>query len=189
MLVDAALSCCNHLLTQEGWARGRLQPFVGQTARLEAGALSFSFTVTPLGFLRKAASSSTVEVCISLPPDKLWRLSEGPAAALGLARISGRADFADTLAFLLHHLRWDAAADLAPVFGDIVAQRLVTGFAVAAAWQKRKVEGLALNLAEYLRDESHTLVAPCELQSFRSEVACLDASLEAFERRLARLGA
>ncbi len=42
MLVDAALAFCNHVLTQEAWARDRLKPFAGLNARLHAGAFSFS---------------------------------------------------------------------------------------------------------------------------------------------------
>ena len=188
MLVDAALGFCNHLLTQEAWARDRLRPFSGQTARLQAGALSFSLTITTLGFLRAAQPNANAAVSLSLPADALWRFSEGREAVLAATHISGRADFADTLAFLLHHLRWDAEADLAPFFGDIVAHRLMTGLTAFAGWQKRKVEGAAHNLAEYLRDESRDLVAPQELRACQDDVHALAAATDQLERRISRLG-
>ena len=82
MLVDAALTFCNRILTQEDWARGRLKPHAGLNARLNAGAFSFFCTITAHGFLRRAQPDAEADVQIDLPGDQLWRLSEGRDALL-----------------------------------------------------------------------------------------------------------
>ena len=189
MLVDAALAFYNHLLTQEAWARDRLRPFAGQTARLIAGAFSLAGTITPLGFLRTAAAHTPADVTVSIPADALWRLSEGREALLGVARIEGRADFADTLSFLLRHLRWDAETDLAPHLGDILAHRLVAGGLALLAGQRRCASNFAANLAEYLRDERRVLITPAEMASLRAALADAEAACSTLERRIARLEA
>ena len=51
----------------------------------------------------------------------------GQAAVLKHVRIDGEAEFANVLSTLLRNVRWDAAEDLSRVFGDVLAQRMVSG--------------------------------------------------------------
>ena len=186
MLVDAALSFCNHVLTQEDWAREQLKSFAGQTARLTTGALSFSVTVTPLGFFKPAQATAQPEVTVSVPGDSLWQLSQGREALLSVARIEGRADFADTLSFVLRHLRWDLEADLAPHCGDLLAHRIVSGVNAAIAAQRQCFTNLSSNLADYLRDESRDLLSTSEMRQLRSGIIDAESSTELLERRINR---
>ena len=186
MLVDAALSFCNHVLTQEDWARERLKSFAGQTARLTTGALSFSVTVTPLGFFKPAQATAQPEVTVSVPADSLWQLSQGRDALLSVARIEGRADFADTLSFVLRHLRWDLEADLAPHCGDLLAHRIVSGVNAAIAAQRQCFTNFSSNLADYLRDESRDLLSTSEMRQLRSGIIDAESSTELLERRINR---
>ena len=187
MLVDAALSFCNHVLTQESWARDRLQPFSGLTTRLVAGAFSFACTVSPLGFLKPCSAQDAADVTVTIPGDSLWRLSQGREALLSVARIEGRADFADALSFVLRHLRWDVEADLAPYLGDILSRRLVSGTRRLVETHERCLKNASENLAEYLREETRTLASPSEVTAFGAAVAETENTVLALEHRIARL--
>ena len=189
MLVDAALAFCNHVLTQEAWARDRLKPFAGLNARLHAGAFSFSFAVTRHGFLRAALPGASADVQIDLPGDQLWRLSEGHEALLAVARISGRADLADTLGFLLRNLRPDFAAELSPWVGDILATRLARGLGTLMTTQTRSADALARNLVDHLRDETRALPSAPEFNARQAAVVGLASAADTLDRRIARLEA
>ena len=58
MLLGAALATVNHLLTGEDWARARLQPFAGQTARLEFGALTLPLAIGADGLFVAAGGNA-----------------------------------------------------------------------------------------------------------------------------------
>ena len=189
MLVDAALTFCNRILTQEDWARGRLKPHAGLNARLNAGALSFFCTITAHGFLRRAQPDAEADVQIDLPGDQLWRLSEGRDAQLSIARISGRADLADTLGFLLRNLRLDLAAELSPWIGDIFAARLAKGLGALATAHVRSIDALARNWVEHLRDETRALPAAPEFSAWHTAVVGLASAADTLDRRIARLEA
>ena len=189
MLVDAALTFCNRILTQEDWARGRLKPHAGLNARLNAGAFSIFCTITAHGFLRRAQPDAEADVQIDLPGDQLWRLSEGRDALLSIARISGRADLADTLGFLLRNLRLDLAAELSPWIGDIFAARLAKGLGALATAHVRSIDALARNWVEHLRDETRALPSRPEADRHRTATGDLALTADALERRIARLEA
>ena len=50
------LPALNHLLDGEEWARERLLPYGGQTARIDGGPLRLAMTVDERGFFRPAAT-------------------------------------------------------------------------------------------------------------------------------------
>ena len=58
MLTAAALGFVNHLLAGEDWARARLKPFAGQTARFVCAPLEARCEITAAGVFRPAAASA-----------------------------------------------------------------------------------------------------------------------------------
>lgn len=184
---ELALRALNHMLGQAPWARGRLQAHSGCRATLTLPPFSLQLRVTPDGCF-VADTEGEPDVRIELPADTPFRtLSGGLGEAVKAAQISGSADFADALGFVLRNLRWDAEEDLSRVVGDIAARRLVRGAASALRRKKDTAQRLAENLAEYAIHEAPLAVGRAQLDAFSSELATLRQQLTQLEQRAARL--
>ncbi len=187
MFAPLLVGALNHLLVGAEWARERLHPFAGQTARIGAGPLNFDLTVTGQGDFHAGAADSVPVVEITLPADAPLRYLADPASVLAAARLSGPADFAEALAFVFRNLRWDAEGDLAQVIGDIPAHRLAMAGRSVLAAQKEAARRLVANGAEYLVEEQAILAPKAEVAAWATGVDCLRDDVERLEKRLKRL--
>jgi len=186
MLDRAALAVLNHLLADAAWARARLAPYVGRTARLILPPWRLDLTITELGQLKEAGDAQP-DVEISLPAGAPLLALSGPEAVARVVRISGSAEFADTLGFVLRNLRWDYEEDLSKTVGDIAANRIAGLVNGVAAWQRQAATNLAENLAEYFTEEQATLAKPAEVSAFVANVDGLRDDLARLEKRFSRL--
>lgn len=189
MISSLFLSATNHLLSQAGWARQRLQPHAGRTARLTlAPVVEIDFSVAGDGQLAEWSGEEPPEVTLRLAVADLPRLLvDGLETAMRHVRIEGNAEFAEALGFVFRHLRWDAEEDLSRVFGDIAAHRLVEGGRKAAAEGKRTLERAGGNLAEYLTEESPLLVQRKALPGLAEDVVALRDAVARLDKRVGRL--
>ncbi len=189
MLSSVFLSATNHLLSQSGWARVRLQAHAGRTARLTVSPLAdIDFSVAADGYLAAWVSADAPEVSLRLDAADLPQLlMDGLETAMRHVRIEGNAEFADTLGFVFRHLRWDAEEDLARVFGDMVAHRVVDGGRRALDEGRLTLERAGGNLAEYLTEEAPVLVPRTALPAFFHEVVELRDALGRLDKRIARV--
>ncbi len=189
MLAPSAivLPLLNHLLSGEEWARLRLQPFRGQTALIEGGPIRLAMTVDDSGLFRTATREEAAAVTISFGPEAPVKLLTEPAGLFASARLSGAANFAETLAFVFRNLRWDYEGDLAGVIGDIPARRLARLLVDGINWHRSSVQRLGENFAEYVTEESLLLATARDLLRFAEEVDRLRDDLARLEKRVARL--
>lgn len=189
MISSLFLSATNHLLSQAGWARQRLQPHAGRTARLAlAPVAEIDLSVAADGHLAEWSGEEPPEVTLRLAVADLPRLLvDGLETAMRHVRIEGNAEFAEALGFVFRHLRWDAEEDLSHVFGNIAAHRLVEGGRKAAAEGKRSLERAGGNLAEYLTEESPLLVQRKALPGFAEDVVALRDAVARLDKRIGRL--
>ncbi len=104
----------------------------------------------------------------------------------GKVEISGDADLARRLEKLFRNYRPDIEEAFAKTFGDVLGVPLARTFAGAFAWTRQSARALALDAAEYLREESRDLVAPAEMEQFLDDV---DALRERSDRLQARIDA
>jgi len=186
MLDQAALAAVNHLLQDAAWARARLLPFAGRTARLRLPPWQFDFAIDERGQLLPATAAKP-DVEIALPADTPLALLRGADAVSKDVHISGSAELADALGFVLRNLRWDFEDDLSKVVGDIAAHR-VTGLLNAfGTWQHQAATNLAENLVEYFTEEQPMLAKPAEVADFTASVDGLRDDLARLEKRVARL--
>ena len=186
--VQPVLHGLNHLLGQAGWARDRLQAYAGRHARLGLGPVVLNLAITAEGTFATAAEEGEADVTIALPADAPLRMVRGGVAeVMKGAQVTGGADLAEALGYVLRNLRWDAEEDLSRFVGDIAAHRLVKGAERFVAWQKDAAQRLGENLAEYLRYENPQLVKQEDFAAFSSDVAALRAQMDALEKRLAKL--
>lgn len=188
MLERIVVGALNHLLGTEDWARTRLKPFAGRNARFEFGPLALTMVVRIDGTLAQpAVAHEGADVSIRLPEDTLVRLLVDRDNLFGSARLSGSADFAEALGFVLRNLRWDIEADIARFTGDTVAHRLVGTMTGLVSAKKESASRLAANLSEFAADEANWLLRPKEVASFSRELAQLQEALSRLEARISRL--
>lgn len=189
MISSLFLSATNHLLSQAGWARQRLQPHAGRTARLALSPLAeIDFVVANEGQLAEWSGEEAPDVTLRLAVADLPRLLvDGLETAMRHVRIEGNAEFAEALGFVFRHLRWDAEEDLARLFGDIAAHRLVEGGRKVVDEGRRGFERASGNLAEYLTEESSLLVPRQALPAFAEEMVALRDAVARLDKRVARL--
>ena len=187
MLVDATLGFVNHLLAGEDWARERLQPFAGQTARVELGALGQTLEITAAGLFAASDTKAPPNVSIRLPADAPLRALTDRPSLLAAAHVSGAAELAETLGFIVRNLRWDVESDLARVVGDIPAARLVSGARALAQGLKQAGERLAGNVGEFLTEEDPVLTGRYGFSVLQADCSNLLHRLDQLDHRMARL--
>lgn len=189
MLLRAALTAINHLLAGEDWARERLAPFAGRTARFEFGALTLPLAIGADGLFVAGERDAPADVTITLPADAPLRVLTDRASLFTAAQLSGSAQLAENLGFVFRNLRWDVEADLAPLVGDIAAHRLVAAGGQLARWQRQQAVNLAANLAEYFTEENPSIARSRDVTGFCAQVAGVADETARLEARIAALEA
>ena len=188
MLEKPALAVLNHLLASEDWARCKLVPFAGKTARLQLGSgIVFLVRISESGLLEVADANTPPTVSIILPADSPVRALTDSASLLSAATISGSADLAETLGFLYRNLRWDIEEDLSQVVGDVVARRAVQLMGRLVRWQVASTRNFAVSVAEYLTEEAPAIARRQDIERFCAEVDALRDDLARWEKRLERV--
>lgn len=177
----------NHLLQSESWAMERLRPFAGAQALIETGIIDLHLAVDGAGCFVAGAAEQPPAVTITLPPGAPVKLLFDKKGVFQAARLSGSADFAETLAFVFRNLRWDAEADLARYLGDIPARRIEMARQHLFRQGSESASRLARNLAEYASEDSDWLAAPREIEAFGQAVDTLRDDVARLEKRLSRL--
>jgi len=184
----AAIRALDTLLLREPWARERLRQHAGKTARLAAGSLSMTLTITPQGLVEAAAADVVPDVTLTVDGGRLPELLSGDAARrMGAVRIEGDAALAHVLGDLARDLRWDVEEDLAGVVGDIPAARLVRTARGVADGLRAGAWRLAENVAEYLTEESGAVASSHALQACGGEVRRLRDDAERAGKRVEHL--
>jgi ubiquinone biosynthesis protein UbiJ len=184
-LIPAAL---NHLLSQEQWAREKLAAHQGKVACLDAGMLPVRLKVAADGLLQSAGADEAPAVTIRLSLADLPLILQDRERAFSRVTVEGDAEFANVISQLSQSLRWEAEEDLAKVVGDVAAVRMVEGARQALGGIRSLHRKFAENAAEYLLEESPTLVRKQEAATFAADVNRLRDDAERLAKRIERLG-
>ncbi|MCC8391997.1 SCP2 sterol-binding domain-containing protein [Paraburkholderia sp. MMS20-SJTR3] len=180
----------NHLLARESWARERLVPYAGKTARLSCPPVVLVLLVQPDGYLGTVDESDApqFDVTVSVPSDALPAfLQGGQAAVMKHVKIEGDAEFATVIAKLAEHLRWEPEEDLSKLIGDGPAWRIASLVRSIGGHVQRTGRNLLDTAAEYLLDENPQLVRRAALADFNVELARARDALARVEKRIERL--
>ena len=132
-----AITVLNRMLSREAWAREKLAPFARRSARFDAAPFGLTLRVAEDGTFAAASNNNKQgepAVTIGLALSSLPLAMFDPQAAMKDVRLSGDAEFAQALAFVLQNLRPEPEEELSRFIGDAAAQRLV-GFLRASASQ------------------------------------------------------
>jgi len=185
MLPNPGIFALNHLLGAEAWARDKLKPYAGQCVEFRSPPLpALRLDILDSGLLRSAAQDAAPNLVVSIGPGALPAMLRGEDALLREIGIEGNADLAGTVQYLFRHLRWDVAEDLSKVFGDVIAQRMVSEGKRFAAWNRETAEKLAQNFAEYWIEEQPLLARPAAVRQFLADVDQLRDDIARLEKRV-----
>lgn len=179
-----ALFAVNHLLTQAAWARQKLAPFAGHSAKISMPPLQAAFLVLEDGRLGAPAPDAVPEVSITLPATAPLLALQGNEVLMRAARLEGSVDFAEALGFVIRNLRWDAEEDLSNVVGDIAAHRIVGTAQQFLGWQKQAAQNLAENLAEYFTEEQPLIARRAAIADFALDIDRLKDDVARLEKRV-----
>jgi ubiquinone biosynthesis accessory factor UbiJ len=186
-LNSAAIGALNHLIQGEPWAQARLYAHSGAQVRIDAGLFVLNLGIDERGLFQASEKGLESDVSITLPSDLPVRLLIDHRNLFSSVKLGGSADIAESLAFVLRNLRWDAEADLAQLLGDIPARRLARlGKALASAIQDA-LGRAAQNFSEYVVEESHLLSASRDITQFIGAVNILRDDVARLEKRISRL--
>ncbi|WP_213299479.1 ubiquinone biosynthesis accessory factor UbiJ [Paraburkholderia sacchari] len=180
----------NHLLARESWARNRLAPYAGKTARLSCPPVVLTLLVEPEGYLAAVEEHDAhcADVALSLPAGALSSYVQGgQSAVMKHVKIEGDAEFAQIIGKLAEHLRWEPEEDLAKLIGDAPASRVATLARTVHEQALRAGRNVLGSVTEYLLDEKPQLVRRAELDGFNAELSRARDALARIEKRIERL--
>ena len=184
----AFIAVLNHLLGGAAWARERLVVHPGRVVRLRAAPVDILVAITHDGWVGAAPEGASPDVTLSVPLGETVHLLAGDAGrVMNAVRVEGSAELADAFGFVLRNLRWDVEEDLARVFGDIPARRMVLGARSVGEAGKRAWEALGGNIAEFFAEEQVVLVTQARLAGFGEDVRALRDDVARLEKRIDRL--
>lgn len=180
---SAAIAALNRMLAREAWAREKLGPFAGRSARFDAAPFSITLNVSEDGTFsaaREEEPAVTVAVALSTLPLALT----DPAAAMKDLRLAGDAEFAQALGFVLQNLRPEPEEELSRFVGDIAAQRIVGLLRLSASHWRDLAERMLDNTANYFVTEDPMLVPREEVDAFNQDVDRLRDDVARLEKRI-----
>ncbi|MBA4142715.1 MAG: SCP2 sterol-binding domain-containing protein [Nitrosospira sp.] len=185
MLASVAIAPLNHLLRGESWARKRLQPCAGKTARFCLPPFpDLALTVQASGEVSTASKDARHDATLILDPGLLPRLIAKDEDAYRKIRISGDSAFAEEILLIGRNLHWDMEQDLSAVMGDILAHRVVQTSERFVHWHAETIQNLLQMLTEYLTEEQHLLAKPVRMHEFVQEVNMLYDNTANLEKRV-----
>ncbi|MGC8507752.1 MAG: ubiquinone biosynthesis accessory factor UbiJ [Thiomonas sp.] len=182
----------NHLLTTDPHAQGRLRAHAGKTLVFSALGMDLPFEISPDGLLRtpqdSAMATDDAHLHITLDMDALRdALARRAPLSLSGARVRGDAELAQTLSWLMAHVRWDAEDDLAQLIGDIPAHRLAQAGQAAATQGRQAWERGHARARDWFATRPRALVSRSELTQQQDAVRDLRDRTARLEKRIALL--
>jgi ubiquinone biosynthesis protein UbiJ len=180
---STAVALLNRALAHEQWARDKLAPFAGRSARFDAAPFALTLQVTEAGTF-DVADNGEPAVTIGVALSSLPLAMLDPQAAMKDVRLSGDAEFAQALAFVLQNLKPEPEEELSRFIGDAAAQRLVGFMRASASQWKQIAENLLDNTAHYVVTENPMVVGREELESFNQDVNHLRDDVARIEKRI-----
>jgi len=174
------------MLARAQWARDKLTPFAGRSARFDAAPFTLTLQVTDGGMFA-AADPGEPAVIIGVALSSLPLAMLDPQAAMKDVRLSGDAEFAQALAFVLQNLRPEPEEELSRFIGDAAAQRLVAVLRAGASQWKQMADNMLDSTAHYVVTENPMVVGRDDIEVFSQDVNRLRDAVARAEKRIALL--
>lgn len=194
LLSAAARAAVNHLLAQDDAARARLAVHAGKRLDLAVDALTLRWQIAADGLLAAAPEpdgqtpAAPADLQLSIEAERLrTALAQHAPLARSGARVAGDVELAQTLSWLMEHLRWDAEDDLARWLGDIPARRLTRLGRRVLAQTRGQWQQMQDDARDWFAQAPRGVVSRGEAQSLAAEVAKLRDDVARLDKQLALL--
>lgn len=187
MFSQLAVAPVNHVLRGESWALRQLQSYAGRTARFDVFPFTLSFTVRDDGQVAAAAPDAAPDVTFRTTPPAAFRILAGDETAYGEVTVSGDAEFAQAVQFVVRNARWDAEEDLSRLVGDRIGHRVAQTGRDVMQFQARVAGSLARNLSDYWVEERPIIARRADVDEFVHDVDTLRDDVERLAQRVDRL--
>lgn len=170
-------------------AAGLVEQLEGKSLQLDPGspALAVYFRVADGQLRMENGVADEPDATLAGGPVSLARLAgPDPAAVIreGWVTVSGDSEVAEQFQYLLQIVRPDPEEELSRFTGDAVAHEVGRAASGLAGWADAAARSFNRSLAEYLTEESQTLVTRAEAEEFCAAVDTLSADVERLEARL-----
>ena len=194
-LLELLESALNRGISRSSSARGLCRELNARTLSVNvSGGPEFKLSVDQdrVKAERVEADSPSPDVQLSASPMALLRMlvrdPEGPFRD-GSAKLSGDAETAEGFRALLTFASPDAEEELSRIIGDVPARQVSQALSAVASWGEKSALSLGRSLAEYLTEETRTVVSPYELDWFNQEVNQLVNDVDRTSQRIERMAA
>ncbi|WNW12982.1 SCP2 sterol-binding domain-containing protein [Pseudomonas sp. DTU_2021_1001937_2_SI_NGA_ILE_001] len=183
----------NRVLRLDATALPRLGALAGSVIAVESRDPTFRLFILPgdEGLMLAADWAAPADCTLRAPASSLLRLAlsrdktavlHGPDVVL-----DGDSGVLLELAGILQDLELDWEYELSRWLGPVAGQLLGSHLRSRASWTRDALGSLGQNLADYLSEESRTLVGRHEAEAHFSELDRIKLDLERLEARVARL--
>ena len=179
----------NHLLKSASWARARLKPFAGNTARFDLPPFAVTLAIRDSGEVEDSAATGAADASFVLAPGVALRILAGDQDAWRQVEVSGDTALAHEILAIVQNLRWDVEEDLSRVFGDIVAHRMVQAGAELKRWHHQATDNIARSAVAYWTDERPLIATRQDIEEFLRAVDTLSDDVARVEKHVERLSA
>ena len=185
-------SILNRNIAGSARARGLLAQIAGHSfeLRLAATPLTLRFVADAERIALVTESETAADAVIEGTPFALARLAIGdPAQSIraGGAQLSGDAEVAQGFQKLFAAAQPDFEEELSRLTGDVAAHHLANLARGALDFGRRARDTFALNVAEYLTEESRDVPARSEVEEFLSGVDRLREATDRLDARIASI--
>lgn len=197
MLIQALLATAEQglrrILSLDSTALARLAKLQGKVIAVECSNPPLNLFLLPgVDGLRLAAQWQTSADCtLRAPATRLLQLlvSQDKTSILHTAEVdlSGDSSVMLELAEILQSLELDWEYQLSRWLGPVASQLISSNLRSTAQWTGSSIEHLRQNLADYLSEESRSLVGQREADARFNELDQLKISLDRLEARIERL--
>ncbi|TIH10938.1 ubiquinone biosynthesis accessory factor UbiJ [Pseudomonas leptonychotis] len=183
----------NRVLAMDSTALPRLARLSGRVIAVECSAPNLQLFILPSasGLQLAAQWAGETDCLLRAPAASLLRLatSKDKTSVLHSPEVSLEGDSAALLelAGILQDLELDWEYELSRWLGPVGSQLLGGHLRSRANWSSQALDSLRLNLADYLSEESRSLVGQREADARFAELDHLKLSLDRLDARIERL--
>lgn len=191
-LTAAVETALNRYLSMDAEATARLARLSGKVLEVELRGLDLHFYLLPTasGIQVLGSYEGKPDARLRGAPFSLARLAlseHGRTLFSGAVELEGDTELSQQLQDILNAVDIDWEEQLSRLTGDVVAHQVGNAARTAQHWAGQARESLALDLADYLHEETQQVPARGEVERFVSDVDTLRADIERLAARIKRL--
>lgn len=189
----SAETAVNQVLSLDSTAQARLRPLAGKVIAIACTAPAITMYLIPLDTGIQLASQwhAPADCTLSAPAALLLKLLSSADKTSILhhpdVTLDGNSTLLMTLADILQSLELDWEYEVSRWLGPVPTALISSQLRSSCQWLKQSAHSLHLNTADYLAEESRSLVGNTEAQARFSEIDQLKLDLDRLDARIALL--